>query len=181
MFQVPSLKSGCNSIHSFTSIIEQSRPWEANSRLANQEILRHLWNPKNHYRVHTSPLQVSILSQMNPVHTLPPHFLEIHLNIILPSKILENFVKISWHITMLVKIYENFTCRPSRVSTYISSGTIQIFTEAKNVSNKNFILMSILNTDSRLPLHKQHSHTTYYNTYEILYNPRIDPALVSVS
>jgi hypothetical protein len=50
-----------------------------------QDISRFLWNPQVHYRVHKSPPLAPALSQMRPVHTLPPYFPKTYTNIIFSS------------------------------------------------------------------------------------------------
>ena len=65
-----------------TYSMQHSPSWEANRFSASQEIPHILWNPKVHYCIHECP---PILNQLDPVHTATPHFLKIHLNIILPS------------------------------------------------------------------------------------------------
>ena len=64
----------------------QSPSWETNWFAASQEIPRISRNPKVHYRTHNLPPPSSILGQPNPVHIPTSHLLEIHPNIIHPSK-----------------------------------------------------------------------------------------------
>ena len=64
----------------------QSPSWAANWFAASQEIPRISGNPKVHYRTHKRPPPVSILGQPNPVHIPTSHLLEIHPNIIHPSR-----------------------------------------------------------------------------------------------
>jgi hypothetical protein len=64
--------------------MEYSPSWESNSCPASQEIPRLLWNRNVHYRIYKSLRLVSILSQVNSVHTFPPYFPKVHSDIILP-------------------------------------------------------------------------------------------------
>ena len=68
-----------------TYCMVQSTSREANRLTASREIPRILWNPKVHYRIHKCPPPVHMLGQLDLVHTPTPHFLKIHINIILPS------------------------------------------------------------------------------------------------
>jgi hypothetical protein len=60
-------------------LMGHSPPWEANIRLAGQEIPPRplLLNQKLHYRVHCSSLIVRIMSQMNPLHILTPYIFKV--------------------------------------------------------------------------------------------------------
>jgi hypothetical protein len=59
-------------------------PWEVINCAATQELPSVLWNPKVHYRRHKSPPLVPILSQIDPIHTIPAYRSKIHFNIVHP-------------------------------------------------------------------------------------------------
>jgi hypothetical protein len=58
---------------------------EAESCTTSQGITGSLCDPKVHYRVQKSSFLVTILSQMNSVHTTSSYLLKIHFNVMLTS------------------------------------------------------------------------------------------------
>ena len=63
-----------------TASTEQKPSREANSSSASQRNSLYLWKAKFHYRVQNSP-PIVVLSQINPVHRLPSHLLNIYFSI----------------------------------------------------------------------------------------------------
>jgi hypothetical protein len=73
--------SCCNRL---TDSMQLSHHCEAARHSATQEFPNVLRNSELFYRVHKSPTQIPILSQMKPVHTTLSYFPKIHLNISRP-------------------------------------------------------------------------------------------------
>jgi len=94
-----------------SNYMEQSPSSEANSSLTSQEIHRILWNPTVHYCIQKRLQPVPILSQINPIHASPSHFLKTNFNIIFPytprSSKMVSFLQVP-----PTKFYTNLSCLP---------------------------------------------------------------------
>jgi hypothetical protein len=71
-------------------LMELSPSWEAANCAATRELPSILWNPEAHYRVHKSPPLVPILSQIDPIHSIPSYLSKIHFNIVICTACLKS-------------------------------------------------------------------------------------------
>jgi hypothetical protein len=59
-------------------LTELSSSWEAANCAATRELPSISWNPRVHYRDHKYPPLIPILSQIDPVHTIPSYLSKIY-------------------------------------------------------------------------------------------------------
>jgi hypothetical protein len=70
----------------FLSCCKNITNFETKIYSPGQKLFRHLWIPRVYSRVHKSPPLVSVLYHVNAVHTIMFYSLNIHFNILIPSK-----------------------------------------------------------------------------------------------
>jgi hypothetical protein len=87
--------------------MELSPSWEAANFAATQELPSILWNPKVHYHFHKSSPLVPILSQIDPVHTIPSYLSKIYFNYCPPTYKLD-FLVISFFLASPTNILYGF-------------------------------------------------------------------------
>ena len=68
-----------------TYSMQHSPSCKTNRSVASQQITHILWKTKVNCRIRRWPPHVSNLSQLDPIHTPTPHYLKVHLSIILTS------------------------------------------------------------------------------------------------
>ena len=130
-------------------------PWRRvlPGKLTNPKVLKKfpafLWNPKTHYRIHSSPTPVQILSQIDPIHVPSFHQSKIHVNIILPSTTGSS----KWSPSLKF-LHQNPLCTspiPTRATwrahlslLYFITRVIKKITSLKTLPSKNLVSYSVI-------------------------------------
>jgi hypothetical protein len=86
-------------------LMELSPSREAANCADTQEYPNILWNPKVHYRTHKSRPLVPILSQIDPILTIPSYLSKIHFNIVHPPM----SWSFQWSLSLTTKNYKLFS------------------------------------------------------------------------
>jgi hypothetical protein len=93
------------------SLMELNPSWEAANCAAARELPSILWNPEVHHRDHIRPPPVPILSQIDPIPTLPSYLSKTHFNFskLLPPLSSVNLPYIdrllTFHVPNLISIF----------------------------------------------------------------------------
>jgi len=124
------------------------------------EVFRLLRNPNIHYCVQNSPPLDPILSQMHPVHTLPPYFPKIHSNIIFSSTPISSELSLTFGFsnqnTVCVISCTRATCTTNIILLVLI--TLIIFGGIMNVILTRFIVSMV----SSNILRKRNSKVLWY-------------------
>jgi hypothetical protein len=155
--------------------MEHSPSWEADSHSAGQ-ILSLLWNPNLYYRVNNSLPLMSIVRQINPVHTFHPVFLRSFL--ILPSHPSLDFPSGIFLPLSPTKIFYGFLISPMRDTwpahfILLNFITLIMFCETYMLGNSS--LRSPLQTSSTTSLSNSNIFlsTLFKNTLSLHSSPSL--------